>query len=722
MAASRSGTFISMILQFSRQAFHGFRTQPFRLRNALLTFIGMLMITCTAAQAQHPGQRATITPNYKDADLEQITEAVSTITGKTFIIDPRVKAQVTMLSSTPMSPEAFYQAYLSILQVHGYIAVPTGNIIKIIPEQNTRTSPSDDLPDHVSSTSDELVTQVISVHNVSAAQLVALLRPLTGQNGNLAAYAASNMLIITDHANNVNRLMRIIERIDRASDDDVEVIQLQNATAAEIVKVINSLNAGTPVQPGEGQTLKIVADDRTNSILISGDKSARLRIKTLIAYLDTPLQSGGNTQVRYLHYADAEDLAKKLKEQIQGITQATTATAGPGGGAPAISGTSSNSASIWADKGTNALIVSAPPKVMQQIMAIVDKLDIPRLQVHVEAIVAEVDITKTSELGVNWAIYGNGNTNVPAAVFSGGTTPITNLITGALSGTPNIPNGTTLGVGRLVDSGLSFAAILRALRSDGNANIVSTPSVVMLDNEEATINVSQEVPFLTGSYSGTSTTGGASNSFVNPFQTVQRQDVGTKLKITPQINEGDSLILSIDQDASTLSQDTGDAGSKIVNKREIKTKVMVEDGGIIVIGGLLEDNLNNGEDRVPVLGSIPIIGNLFRARHTEKRKNNLMVFIRPTILRNAEQSAIETNAKYNMIRNLQLQQNSGKVPLQSDERQPLLPKLESKPVGSRTTKEKVKTTETPPATDDKPANASPATSSDDAPGQQRSDN
>ena len=684
--------------------------QPNRLCNALFALAGMFLLTCTSVQAQHVDSRATITPNYKDADLEQITEAVSTITGKTFIIDPRVKAQVTMLSSTPMSPQAFYQAYLSILQVHGYIAVPTGNVIKIVPEQNTRTSPTDDMPDHVSSTSDELVTQILSVHNVSAAQLVPFLRPLIGQNGNLAAYAQSNILIITDHANNVSRLMHIIDRIDRASDDDVEVIQMQNATAAEIVKVINSLNAGTPVQPGEGgQSVKIVADDRTNSILISGDKTARLRIKTLIAYLDTPLESGGNTQVRYLHYADAEDLAKKLKEQIQGITQATTATAAPGG-APVTQHASSNEASIWADKDTNALIVSAPPKVMQQIMAIVDKLDIRRLQVHVEAIVAEVDVTKTSDLGVNWALYGNGNTNVPAAVFSGGTNPITGLVTSALSGTPSIPSGTTLGVGRLVDSGISFAAILSALRSDGNTNIVSTPSVVMLDNEEATINVSQEVPFLTGSYSGTSTTGGASSSFSNPFQTVQRQDVGTKLKITPQINGGDSLILTIDQDASTLSQATGDAGSKIVNKREIKTKVMVEDGGIIVIGGLLEDNLTSGEDRVPVLGSIPIIGNLFRARNTAKVKSNLMVFIKPTILRDGMQTAIETNAKYNLMRNLQLQQNSGKVPLQSDERQPLLPSLQDMPIDLRRPKQPKTAKESQPIAN-KPADASSDSSS-----------
>jgi len=660
-----------------------------------------MCLTGLGAQAQQTNSRATITPNYKDADLGQITEAVAAVTGKTFIIDPRVKAQVTMLSSTPMSPQAFYEAYLSILQVHGYIAVPSGNIIKIVPEQNTRTSPANDLPNSVSGASDELVTQIIAVHNVSSSQLVPFLRPLIGQNGQLAAYASSNMLIITDHANNVNRLMRIIERIDRASDDEIEVIQMQNATAAEITKVVNSLNSGAAAQQMEsGQTIKIVSDDRTNSILLSGDKSARLRIKTLIAYLDTPLQSGGNTQVRYLHYADAEEMAKKLKEQIQSITQATTASAAPGGAPTASSAGSTNSASIWADKGTNALIVSAPPKVMQQIMAIVDKLDIRRPQVHIEAIVAEVDMKKTADLGVNWALYGKGDTNVPAAVFSGGSTPISSLLSSALSGTPSIPSGTTIGIGRLVDNGVSFAAILHALRENGGSNIVSTPSVVMLDNEEATINVSQEVPFLTGQFSGSGSNGnngGTGSSFVNPFQTVQRQDVGNKLKITPQINDNNSLILTIDQNASTLSQDTGDAGSKIVNKREIKTKVMVEDGGIIVIGGLLEDSITHGEAHVPVLGSIPIIGNLFRSRNSEKRKNNLMVFIRPTILRDADQTITETNAKYNLIRNLQLQENGGKVPLQPDEHQPLLPALQDAPIDLRKPLAKKQEGNEPPA-------------------------
>ncbi|MGD9842206.1 MAG: type II secretion system secretin GspD [Steroidobacteraceae bacterium] len=648
-------------------------------RQPLVILLITSLLCIASASAQQADSRATITPNYKDADLAQITEAVSAVTGKSIIIDPRVKAQVTMLSSTPMSPNAFYEAYLSILQVHGYVAVPSGgNTIVIMPDANARQVPANDLPGTVDGNSSELVTQVVAVHNVSAAQLVPILRPLVATYGNLVAYSASNMLVITDRANNVNRMLRIIERIDRASDESYEIIQMQNATAAEILKVVNSLNAasGAAAQATEGgQQLKVVADERTNSIILSGDKSTRLRLKTLITYLDTPLQSGGNTKTRFLEYADAEALATSLKAQIQGIAQSVTGTAAPGGVASTTtSSAASNSVSIWADKATNALVVSAPPKVMEQIMAIVDALDIRRAQVHVEAIVVEVSATKAAELGVNWALYGSNGSNVPAAVFSGGTNPITSLAAVAATGDyTSLPSGTTFGIGRIVDSGASFAAILRALQEDGNTNVISTPSIITLDNQEAKIEVTQQVPLITGQYASTGTDN--SNSTVNPFTTVTREDVGTKLTITPKINKGGSVTLKISQEASSLSQQTGDAGSLITNKRSIENVVMVDDGQTIVLGGLLEDNLVEGNSRVPILGSIPILGNLFKSRNSKKTKTNLLVFIKPTILRNGIQASYETNAKYNFIRDLQLQRNDGKASLQLGELQPLLPEL-----------------------------------------------
>ncbi len=633
------------------------------------------------AQAQQTAQaaQATITPAFRDADLTQIIEAVSQITGKTFIVDPRVRAQVTILSSTPMSPDAFYETFLSILQVHGFVAVPSGNSIKIIPDANARQLPGqEDLGDRVKTDSDEFITQVIAVRNVSAAQLVPVLRPLIPQYGHLVAYPASNMLIISDRASNVSRMMRIINRIDQGGDEEIDIVRLENASASEIVRVVNALNQG-PGQQAEatGATARLVADDRTNSVLISGEKAQRLRLKTLVTHLDTPLETGGDTRVRYLNYADAEQIAGKLKEQVTGITQAAP-------GAPAQAGpqaAADRNTTIWADKQTNALVITAPPKVMRSIMGVVDKLDIRRLQVLVEAILVDISELKTAELGVNWAV---GNTDsdstVPIGSFNqtvGGSS--IGSIAAALTDPDNIdpsllPSGLTLGAGRFLDNGTNFALLLRALRGDSNSNILQTPSIITLDNEEAEIKVAQEVPFLTGSFTNTGV--GNQQGQVNPFQTIQREEVGTILKITPQINEGDAVMLKIEQEDSSVSQGTQNAVDLITNKRTVTTTVLVDDGGVVVLGGLITDTARESENRVPILGSIPLIGELFKTRSGNKEKRNLMLFIRPTIIRDGAQAAIETNAKYNVARNLQLQRRKGKVTLLPGARQPLLPPIE----------------------------------------------
>ncbi len=633
------------------------------------------------AQAQQTAQaaQATITPAFRDADLTQIIEAVSQITGKTFIVDPRVRAQVTILSSTPMSPDAFYETFLSILQVHGFVAVPSGNSIKIIPDANARQLPGqEDLGDRVKSDSDEFITQVIAVRNVSAAQLVPVLRPLIPQYGHLVAYPASNMLIISDRASNVSRMMRIINRIDQGGDEEIDIVRLENASASEIVRVVNALNQG-PGQQAEatGATARLVADDRTNSVLISGEKAQRLRLKTLVTHLDTPLETGGDTRVRYLNYADAEQIAGKLKEQVTGITQAAP-------GAPAQAGpqaAADRNTTIWADKQTNALVITAPPKVMRSIMGVVDKLDIRRLQVLVEAILVDISELKTAELGVNWAV---GNTDsdstVPIGSFNqtvGGSS--IGSIAAALTDPDNIdpsllPSGLTLGAGRFLDNGTNFALLLRALRGDSSSNILQTPSIITLDNEEAEIKVAQEVPFLTGSFTNTGV--GNQQGQVNPFQTIQREEVGTILKITPQINEGDAVMLKIEQEDSSVSQGTQNAVDLITNKRTVTTTVLVDDGGVVVLGGLITDTARESENRVPILGSIPLIGELFKTRSGNKEKRNLMLFIRPTIIRDGAQAAIETNAKYNVARNLQLQRRKGKVTLLPGARQPLLPPIE----------------------------------------------
>jgi general secretion pathway protein D len=624
-------------------------------------------------------EQATITPNYKDADLNQIIQAVSEVTGKNFIIDPRVNAKVTMLSSTPMSPAAFYEAFLSVLQVYGYVAVPTGKVIKIIPNTDARQTPSIDLPSTVSSTSDEIVTQIITMKNVSAAQLVPLLRPLIPQYGHLAAYPGGNMLIISDRANNVNRIVRIIRRMDEASDDPVNIVLLQNASANEIVRIVNQLYQGQSAEGG-GIPVKMVADERTNSILISGEKEQRLKLKALIINLDTPLESGGDTQVRYLRYADAEKMAEKLKSQASATTkaQAGASTAGAAGGASADAGVT-----IWADAPTNALIVTAPPKVMKSLMAVVDKLDIRRAQVQVEAIIVEVDANKSSNLGVQWIVDGAKDNNIIGLsnLFGTASNSIIDLAAAAqnpsLITSSTIKPGVLLGVGRFQQTGMNFAAIIQALRSDGSSNIISTPSVVTMDNQEAEVKVTQEVPLVTGSYANTSAT--STTGVVNPFQTIQREELGTILKVTPQINLGDSVMLKIEQEDSSPGAKLTDSADISTNKRSIKTTVLIEDGGIVVLGGLISDTVQESEDRVPFLGRIPLLGNLFRSRSGSRQKKNLMVFIRPTILRDGIQTAIATGDKYNYMRDQQGDPRHSHITLLPGEHQPVLPVMPPPP-------------------------------------------
>ncbi len=631
------------------------------MRHASPVLLAALLALPLAAASQ---QGAQITPNYKDADLGQVIEAVSQVTGKNFIVDPRVRAQVTMLSTTPMSADAFYETFLAILQVHGFVAVPSGDVIKILPDATARQLPANDLPDRVSSTSDEIVTQVVQVRNVSAAQLVPILRPLIPQYGHLAAYPSANMLIISDRAANVSRMVRIISRIDQSGDGDVDVVRLEHASAADIVRVVNALTSAQGAEATAGA--RIVADDRTNSVLVGGESSQRLRLRTLITHLDTPLEAGGDTQVRYLRYADAEKLAARLKEQAQAA----------GGASPqAAQGAAADRAvTIWAEPETNALIITAPPKTMRSLMQVVDRLDIRRAQVLVEALIVDVSTDATADLGVNWVLDGSGD-NFLVGLFN---QPIGNVsladVARAVEDPSSIttsPNGLTLGVGRQQDSGTNFAAILRALRGDGNTNIVSVPSIITMDNEEAQIKVAQEVPFVTGQFTNT----GASAGSVNPFQTIQREEVGTILKITPQITDDDTILIKIEQEASSLAASSQGAVDLITNKRTISTRVLVDDGGMVVLGGLISDSLQETEQRVPFLGKIPLVGELFRVRSSKKVKTNLLVFIRPRILRDAEATAIQTNAKYNFIRGLQQQRSDGKVSLLPNERQPTLPPL-----------------------------------------------
>jgi len=659
------------------------------LRIAFLVLV--VAVTATSVvSAQSKGQR--ITPNFRDVEIGQVIEAVAQVTGKTIIPDPRVRTNVTMLSQTPMTPDAFYEAFLALLQVHSYVAVESGGIIRVIPDAAARQMPNIDLPDRIQSDSEELVTQVVAVENVQAAQLVPVLRPLMPQNAHMAAYPAGNILILSDRASNVARVMRIIKRIDQQGDNDVDIINLQHATAAEVVRVVNTFYAQQAAAEGGGGSspTRVIADDRSNSVLIGGDKTARLRIKALVAHLDTPLESGGDTQVRYIQYADAEKLATKLKEQISAtvaITGGAPAAGGaPGGGGGGVAASADRSTTIWAEPETNALVITAPAKVMRSLMSVVDKLDIRRAQVLVEAIIVDVQVTKDAELGVNWAVWSEDSSNIPLGTFQspvGGVNlaQLAQAVDNPSSAPQALGTGTTFGIGRIAATGVNFAAMIRALQGDSNTNLISTPSAVTMDNQEAQIKVAQEVPFITGQYTNT----GSGQGDVNPFTTVQRQEVGTILKITPQLNQGGQLVqLKINIESSALSGSTGDAGSAITNKRTIDTNVLIEDGGIVVLGGLIQDGDRRGEQRVPYLGRIPVIGALFKTRSRNYEKRNLMVFIRPKILDDGLKAAIETDAKYNYIRNEQIKSGRPKsevLPLLPYTPEPRLPPIPPPPAG-----------------------------------------
>ncbi|HTV80603.1 MAG TPA: type II secretion system secretin GspD [Steroidobacteraceae bacterium] len=645
---------------------------------------------------------ARITLNFRDTDIQTIAEAVEMATHKTFIIDPRVRAQVTMLSSTPVTPDQFYQIFQSILQVHSAIAVPGADgTVKIVPDTNERFSPGvDDLPEHVSSTSDETVTQVIPVKNVSAQQLVTVLRPLVPTTANINALTTANMILITDHAANVSRIEKIVARLDQVSDSDVEVIPMQNASATEVARVLTGLYQGqAQAEPGV-QPLKLVADDRTNSIILSGEPSARLRAKALIAHLDTPQQGGGDTRVVYLKYADAEKLAPKLKEQLTGVAQAASGT-GTGGAAATPTAQESKNSQVWADTSNNALVITAPPKVMRQIMDIIDKLDIPKAQVLVEAIIVDVDISKSADLGVNWATWEENNGQViPGATFLSpvGGASLVDLADAITSNGSNINSsletGGTLAIGRVNKNGLSFAAMLRALRSDSDTNIVATPEALTQDHQEATVKVVEEVPFVTGQYTSSST---VTNGTVTPFQTIQQIEVGTILKITPQINEGSKIALKIDVESSSVIATPSGASGITTSKREVTTNVLIEDGGIVVLGGLISNEYDRTKSQVPLLGDIPLLGELFKERTASQTKTNLMIFLRPQILNTETQMATETNSRYNFMREEQRQVGASEhlaIPLLPGVKSPVLPPMPpppapgSKPVAPITEQER----------------------------------
>ena len=618
--------------------------------------VGLLAWLLIAIPAGAQVEGLQVMPNYREANMRQVIEAVGEVTGRNFLVDPRVTGQVTFLSYTPMSAEAFYEAFLATLSVHGFIAVEADDVVRIVPDATARVHPGV----AAGTDGDRIVTQVMQLDNVGAAQLVPILRPLIPQYGHLAAHPGTNTLIIVDRGSNVTRMLTIIERMDQAFDNEIEIIRIENASAAEVVSLITMLNqadaaAGVPA-------LRLAADARTNSIMIGGPDNQRLRYRALIAHLDTPAGEGGETQVRYLNYANAEQLATNL--QMQFATQSEQG----------------EEVTLWADAGTNSLIINAPARILQDVNAVIDRLDIRRAQVQVDAIIVEVTESRANELGVTWALQGaQVNSPVAGTNFPGTAPGILQLGAAAAAAEAGalaaVPEGLLTAVGRIRDSGASWAAVLTALAGNSATNIIATPTIVTLDNEEATIEVGSEVPFLSGQYTGSN----AASGILNPFQTINRSPVGTRLTITPQINEGSGVKLLIEQETSSISQGVQGAVDLVTDRRSISTTVFVDDGSILVLGGLIDDQLREVEQRVPVLARIPVVGALFRSQSTELEKTNLMVFIRPTILRDSVEAAFQTDTKYRFIRDLQLGQGTGNIPLMRDTERPVLPPIEEAP-------------------------------------------
>ena len=616
------------------------------------------------------------TVNLKDTDIQEFIKFVADVTGTTMVVDPNVKGKVRVISSKPVTQSELYDLFLSILDVQGYTAVRSGQVVRIVPSKDARSSPVPLMENQDLLGNDEYVTQVIRLDNISAAKLIPVLRPLVPQQAHMAAYAPSNAIIISDIRSNIGRIVEIIERMDRSAIQTTEIIRLKYGVSEDVVSMLNTLEKARQGEGAEAnKDVILVADKRTNSVVVTADEMSVERIRKLVAYFDSPLEQSGNVRVVYLEYADATETAEVLTRVMQNIARLEAGGTQRGGG----------ESTIEADAGTNSLIITADTDEMAALESVITRLDIRRAQVLIEAIIVEMEMTEGQELGLQWlfandsGLYGGNISNSSAqqrrnAELAGALLPDngsevidTRSVAGALASTP----GATLGWG-MVDESLTMTVILNALETQGNANILSTPSLLTLDNEEAFITVGQEVPFVTGSYTNTGSANGASN----PFQTIERQSVGITLKVTPQINEGDSVVLDIVQEVSSISAQILAASDVITNERKIETKVLANDSDILVLGGLVKEDIQDSTQGIPLLSDIPLLGRLFRNDVVSVTKSNLLVFIRPTIIRDDQDLAGATAEKYRFIRDKQLQRRERGLMFLDDGSLPVLPTWE----------------------------------------------
>jgi general secretion pathway protein D len=671
-----------------------------------------------ANESARPGPDV-VTLNFVNAEIEGVVKVVGEITGRNFILDPRVKGTINIVSVKPM-PRAFvYDAFLSALRLQGFAAVEDRGLVKIVPEADAKlhSGPAVAANDPSRTSGDRIETRVFTLKHESALQILPILRPLIAPNNTIAAYQNSNTLVITDYANNLQRLEKIIDSIDQPSANDPVMIPLQYASAVDVAAAVNRLFAETPQAQGATaadptQRFTVVADARSNSLLArSGDSSRLARLRKFVSMMDSPTNAGGNIHVVYLKNAEAVKLAETLRAIYQGDTTAAAASPrsamatpaalgasaptgspapmqAPGGPVPLSanqpqtspsSSASTESGIIQADAATNSIIITAPDAIYNNLRAAVDKLDVRRAQVYVEALIAEITADKAAEFGIQWqdlsglgssSAQAFGGTNFGGAgqniigISQNPATAARGLNVGVVKGQVTIP-----GVGQILNLGV----LVRALETDINANILSTPTLLTLDNEEASIVIGQNVPFITGQYalSGASTT-------PTPFQTVERRDVGLTLQVRPQISEGGTVRLQIYQEVSSIQDQTNPAGV-ITNKRAVGSTILVDDGQIVVIGGLIQDTVNDGIQKVPVLGDIPWLGGLFRYKTRSHNKTNLMIFLRPTLVRDSGRADTFTGERYDYILGEQEKAQPAHDAVLPDMRTPTLPPTRSAP-------------------------------------------
>lgn len=654
--------------------------------------------------------------NLKDVDILALIGEISRISGKNFIIDPRISGKATLVSDKPMSDKEAYNAFLSILQILGYAVIDNGTVSKIIPTSDAKAYDTKFNVKDLDKLGDEMVVQVIPVEHVSAVALIPILRSLVSSKAHIAPYSPSNVIIIADHASNVVRIKEIIKRIDLENTDEVEIIPLKDASADEVVKVLNNLLKTNSQSFGEGYAgqIKLAVDSRTNSILLGGDKSKRLKMRALIAQMDVPTPRTGNTEVIWLQYQDAEDLVpvvasvidvyyNKDKFSAPGGAGGSTSSGGPTSASNVSSSSTStnnigdsginlnekrgegqlSAPGVRAEPNTNSLVVTAPPELMRSIKAVINKLDTRRQQILVEALIVEVNFDRTNDLGIEWRTRSGetglaGGTNFPSPTSTSSTAagPITTAVntTGdladAVKGLKSLPlAGLTLGFLK----GGNIKAILHALSKDTNTNIISTPTLVSMDNSPAEIIVAENIPFKTQTQNNLS--GGSNN--INSFE---YKNVGLQLIMTPSITKGDAIRLTIDQKTNSV-KDLGTDNNPTTLVRSIKTAVVVNNKDVLVLGGLIQAQRSGGISKVPLLGDIPILGRLFSRDVDTITKKNLMVFIRPVIIRNRQDSNNISYSRYDMLRDSELLHKVDPYGQIAQQDMPELPDLNSRAEG-----------------------------------------